>query len=259
MRRRVADEGVDADDESEIISVGGPLSIVGGCESEGVTFEEAVGRARIVSETDTALDTAGLRICKFSNFSITINFLLGFHKGQLFHPLSYFSCAHNWAELDFAIGLWFSVQFCRRTCQTVSSWQWWTVCFRQRIWSWRSNFRRRFSSEGFPESSVGGCGWELILISPNYLRRFPAFMYNCVLCFRHWRGDRRRWSRVGVHWRGERDRGAQEKGCCYQKTGTARWGTQHCLLAADSSQTRNRQLLEKAFEEGIHCFKWVIF
>ena len=62
-RRRVDDEGTEADDESEIISVGGPLSNVGGCESEGVTFEEAVGRAGLISETDNALDTAGLPIC----------------------------------------------------------------------------------------------------------------------------------------------------------------------------------------------------
>ena len=62
-RRRVEDEGTEVDDESEIISVGGPLSIVGGCESEGVTFEEAVGRAGLISETETALDTAGLLIC----------------------------------------------------------------------------------------------------------------------------------------------------------------------------------------------------
>ena len=61
-RSRVEDEGTEADDESEIISVGGPLSIVGG-ESDGVTFEEAVGRAGLVSETETALDTAGLPIC----------------------------------------------------------------------------------------------------------------------------------------------------------------------------------------------------
>ena len=61
--RRVDDEGTEADDESEIISVGGPLSIVGGCESEGVTFEEAVGRAGLISETDKALDTAGLPNC----------------------------------------------------------------------------------------------------------------------------------------------------------------------------------------------------
>ena len=53
VRRQVDDEGTEADDESEIISVGGPLSIVGGCESEGVTFEE----------TENALDTAGLPIC----------------------------------------------------------------------------------------------------------------------------------------------------------------------------------------------------
>ena len=52
----------EADDESEMISVGGPLSIVGG-ESEGVRFEEAVGRAGLISETETALDTAGLPIC----------------------------------------------------------------------------------------------------------------------------------------------------------------------------------------------------
>ena len=32
-RRRVDDEGTEADDKSEIISVGGPLSIVGECES----------------------------------------------------------------------------------------------------------------------------------------------------------------------------------------------------------------------------------
>ena len=49
VRRRVEDEGTEADDESEIISVGGPLSIVGGCESEGVTFEEAVRRAGLIS------------------------------------------------------------------------------------------------------------------------------------------------------------------------------------------------------------------
>ena len=60
-RRRVENEGTEVDDESEIISVGGPLSVVGG-ESEGVTFKEAVGRAGIISETETALDFAGLPI-----------------------------------------------------------------------------------------------------------------------------------------------------------------------------------------------------
>ena len=63
VRRRVDDEGTEAEDESEIISVGGPLSIVGGCESEGVTSEEAVGRAGLISETGKALDTAGLPTC----------------------------------------------------------------------------------------------------------------------------------------------------------------------------------------------------
>ena len=62
-RRRVDDEGTEADDGSEIISVGGPVSLVGGCESEGDTFEEAVGRAGLISKTEIALDTAGLPIC----------------------------------------------------------------------------------------------------------------------------------------------------------------------------------------------------
>ena len=62
-RRRVEDEGTEADDESEIISVGGTVSIVGGCESEDVTLEEAVGSAGLISETETALETAGLPIC----------------------------------------------------------------------------------------------------------------------------------------------------------------------------------------------------
>ena len=61
-RRRVDDEGIEADDESEIISMGGPVSFAVG-ESEGVTFEEAVGRAGLVSETKNMLDTAGLPFC----------------------------------------------------------------------------------------------------------------------------------------------------------------------------------------------------
>ena len=32
-------------------------------------------------------------------------------------------------------------------------------------------------------------------------------------------------------------------------------GPQHCLPAADSSENWSRQLLEKAFDEGITCFK----
>ena len=58
VSRRVDDEGTEADDESEIISVGRLLSIVGGCESE-----EAVGKAGLNSGTENALDTAGLPIC----------------------------------------------------------------------------------------------------------------------------------------------------------------------------------------------------
>ena len=61
-RRRVDDESTEADDESEIISVGGPVSLVGGCESEELTFEGAVGRAGLIAETETAFDTAGLPI-----------------------------------------------------------------------------------------------------------------------------------------------------------------------------------------------------
>ena len=37
--------------------------------------------------------------------SISINFLLGCHSGQLFDPLSEFSSAHKSVEVDFAIGL----------------------------------------------------------------------------------------------------------------------------------------------------------
>ena len=36
-------------------------------------------------------------------------------------------------------------------------------------------------------------------------------------------------------------------------------GPQHCLPAANSSQTRSRQLLEKGFDYGIFCFKCVSF
>ena len=32
-------------------------------------------------------------------------------------------------------------------------------------------------------------------------------------------------------------------------------GPQHCLPAANSSESRSRQLLERAFDEGIPCFK----
>ena len=62
-RRLVEDEGTEVDDESDYISVGGPLSIVGECESEGVILEETVGRAGLISETETALNINALRIC----------------------------------------------------------------------------------------------------------------------------------------------------------------------------------------------------
>ena len=53
---------------------------------------------------------------------------------------------------------------------------------------------------------------------------FPAYIHGCVLHCRHWRRDRRRWSRGGVHWRWERECGARETGCYYQTASTARWG-----------------------------------
>ena len=63
VRRQVEVEGTEAEDESELISVGELLFFVGGCESEGVTFEEAFGRVGLISETDIVLDTAGLPLC----------------------------------------------------------------------------------------------------------------------------------------------------------------------------------------------------
>ena len=51
--RRVKVEGTEADNESETICVGWPFSIVAGCESQGVTFEETVRRAGFVLEIDT--------------------------------------------------------------------------------------------------------------------------------------------------------------------------------------------------------------
>ena len=43
-RRRVDDEGTEADDESEIISVGGPVSLVGGCESQESPLRRQSGK-----------------------------------------------------------------------------------------------------------------------------------------------------------------------------------------------------------------------
>ena len=57
------DEGTEVENDSEIIFVGGLLSNIGGCELEGVIFEDAIGRAGLISETDTALDTARLPVC----------------------------------------------------------------------------------------------------------------------------------------------------------------------------------------------------
>ena len=74
VRRRVDDEGTEADDESEIISVGGPLSIFGGCESEGVTFEEAVGRAGLISETKMHLILPDYRFFNFQTSQYPLTF-----------------------------------------------------------------------------------------------------------------------------------------------------------------------------------------
>ena len=74
VRRRLEDEGTEADDESEITCVGGPLSIAGGCESEGVTFEEAVGIAGLISETETALKMLDYRFVKFQTSQKPLTF-----------------------------------------------------------------------------------------------------------------------------------------------------------------------------------------
>ena len=73
-KRRLEDEGTEVDDESEIISVGGPLSIVGG-ESEAVTFEEAV-RREMVSFQRQRLPWILLdyRFVSFRTFQYPLNF-----------------------------------------------------------------------------------------------------------------------------------------------------------------------------------------
>ena len=53
------DEGTDADDVSEIISVGGSLSTFVRCASEGVTVEEVIEGIGLISDTYTALDATG--------------------------------------------------------------------------------------------------------------------------------------------------------------------------------------------------------
>ena len=87
-RRQLEGERTGADDESEIISVVGPQSNVGGCESEGVIFEEAVGRLGLILQAETALDTSGQPISCFSNIQMSFSCLIGFQTGQLLHPLS---------------------------------------------------------------------------------------------------------------------------------------------------------------------------
>ena len=64
----------------------------------------------------------------------------------------------------------------------------------------------------------------------------PACNYTRVLCCRHCRRDGRRWGRRSVHWRRERGRGAQEKGCYYQKTDTAHWGPSIVFLRPTSAR-----------------------
>ena len=78
----------------------------------------------------------------------------------------------------------------------------------------------------------------------------PAFMHDCVCVV----GTE---EETGGHWAGGVSTGVerQETGCCYQKTGAARWAPQHCLLVANSSQTKSRQLLKKAFDDSILCSK----
>ena len=60
---RVEEEGTEPDEESEIVSSDGHFPNVVGCQTEGVIFEEAIGRARLLSETDTVVDTAAQPVC----------------------------------------------------------------------------------------------------------------------------------------------------------------------------------------------------
>ena len=61
-RTRVKYEGTEADDDSKIISIGGPFSNVVTCESESVTFEEVLWRPGFIPESETALDSTGVPI-----------------------------------------------------------------------------------------------------------------------------------------------------------------------------------------------------
>ena len=63
VMRRKEDEGSAANDESEVISVGGHLANVVGYEPEGSTFEEAFARTGLISVTETVLDTTSLPLC----------------------------------------------------------------------------------------------------------------------------------------------------------------------------------------------------
>ena len=63
MTARVVDESSEVFRQSEVVSVGGIPSNRVECELKCATFDGAVGKTGLISETDTVLDTTVLLQC----------------------------------------------------------------------------------------------------------------------------------------------------------------------------------------------------
>ena len=135
----------------------------------------------------------------------------------------------------------------------------WSVCLWHWIRSWGFNFRWGCPPESYPESYLGGCGSQLVLVSPISPGSLSSVFSNCVLFCRRWWRNRSRWGRKYVHWRREREPGAQETSLSIERLVPLFDWSQHCLPVANSGKSRSQELLKKVFDEVMLCSKLVFF
>ena len=117
------------------------------------------------------------------------------------------------------------------------------------------DFSRRASRRDPLAAVAGSWYWSRLKI----LVAFQAFICNRVSCCRYWRRHRRGWVRGSVHWRREREHGAQETGCCYQKTGTARWETPALSSCGRLKRNSERTTVGEGVRWGYTLFQMSIF
>ena len=105
----------------------------------------------------------------------------------------------------------------------------------------------------YPESSLGGCGWELVLVSPSFYGTVSTVFLNVcgfVGTEEETSGDGTTEVTTGMK---SENQVRRIRAVVTKRLVPLAGGSKHCLLVADSSHSRSLELSEEAVDEVILC------